>query len=550
MASTNVEPASAGEITEVEVQEGAAAAVTSGNSDTSTAQTSLAEEQAQLHTYMETMSLITEHGKKLAGGMQADIYPTHYEGRDLVLKVHKTLPNVESSLPRWDDKVFNIFAPHVCSSVGYSKVHDGKDSVAWIMPRHLLDLRKLIDSKRRSSKQRGPFSLYVTAVDLITQLAIGMHNLHKRDIMHRDIRAANLLVTHITSNEKIYAIAIADFDGCKGVIGTGFWRAPEVLEQVQNLRSIHDVVTFTFACDVYSFAVTCYEILTGETPFEGKPWSDYEPVLSGERPKLPDDLPQDMASLINRCWHHNPLVRPKSTEILELLREIIRQNPDLKPIQIRFDLADVLSGEVTSERPPPEELLQSLKLELDILQQQNETEAARLGNECIELYEKYISTFGLVNAWAPDRFWEKLPMSLPLVNKANEFLKSLPDNGTNTVQILKIWSQLIMPLMAVEGLGPMLHAFVRIYSGAFLQFLRSNFKAPVEATLRSMSKQLKDFSNSFWASKFACQVRYARATTMRALRRCFGVSKSSRKSGEVQAQLVSDGLLTGNFKAS
>lgn len=45
--------------------------------------------------------------------------------------------------------------------------------------------------------------MFVSAVDLIVQLAIGMSNLHKRGVMHRDIKAENLLVTHVAPNEKI-----------------------------------------------------------------------------------------------------------------------------------------------------------------------------------------------------------------------------------------------------------------------------------------------------------------------------------------------------------
>jgi hypothetical protein len=46
--------------------------------------------------------------------------------------------------------------------------------------------------------------------------------------------------------------------------------------------------TFTKMADVYSYAMTCYEVLRGCILFEGHPRSDYSRVLSGKRPKMLD----------------------------------------------------------------------------------------------------------------------------------------------------------------------------------------------------------------------------------------------------------------------
>jgi hypothetical protein len=55
-----------------------------------------------------------------------------------------------------------------------------------------------------------------------------------------------------------------------------------------NVRQ-HDT-HYSAAVDAYGFEMVCYELLTGFIPFEGHCLSDYELVLSGGRPELPDLL--------------------------------------------------------------------------------------------------------------------------------------------------------------------------------------------------------------------------------------------------------------------
>jgi serine/threonine protein kinase len=62
--------------------------------------------------------------------------------------------------------------------------------------------------------------------------------------------------------------------------------------------------------DVYSYGMTCYEVLTGGKPFEGHPQSDYSWVLGGNRPKLPNYSDPSTQALLAQCWHDDPSQRP------------------------------------------------------------------------------------------------------------------------------------------------------------------------------------------------------------------------------------------------
>lgn len=66
--------------------------------------------------------------------------------------------------------------------------------------------------------------------------------------------------------------------------------------------------------------MVCYEIVSGEIPFHDKHWTDYDIVIDGGRPKLPDCVLDILRNITSRCWHSNPTYQPSFGELLEALR--------------------------------------------------------------------------------------------------------------------------------------------------------------------------------------------------------------------------------------
>lgn len=289
-----------------------------------------------------------EVGEKLAEGGQAELFElwllnTPGGERNLiypkVIKVFKegtSLQDLQTLLPpgmlaHTRDLGLFLGGQH-CNPISGAMLLNGRFAIR--MDRKWGDLRKLIDARMvyfdtHYEKHGPPFSRYQTTRCML-EIAEGMRELHLRNITHSDLKAANVLVSRPTSRwgpcshlldpiHDQFRYEVADYECSVGVQGTGFWRAPEVLLAVKN-RSVTPAL-FTKASDVYSFGMTCFEIITGRIPFEveGFTGSEYQRVLDGYRPQLPEETPDWMKGLVRKCWRENPVERPTFEEAVHLL---------------------------------------------------------------------------------------------------------------------------------------------------------------------------------------------------------------------------------------
>lgn len=100
--------------------------------------------------------------------------------------------------------------------------------------------------------------------------------------------------------------------------GTMRWQSPERLLGK----------ALTNACDVYSFAVTVYELYSLEggaaTPFG---YMDdtivRQKVLEGHRPDKPDQMPKALWALVEQCWAQEPAHRPTFEMVVQDLTKLL-----------------------------------------------------------------------------------------------------------------------------------------------------------------------------------------------------------------------------------
>ncbi|XP_075964476.1 tyrosine-protein kinase Lck isoform X2 [Anarhichas minor] len=155
-----------------------------------------------------------------------------------------------------------------------------------------------------------------TLIDMAAQVADGMAFIEENNYIHRDLRAANILV----SNELI--CKVADFglarliedneytarEGAKFPIK---WTAPEAI----------NYGTFSIKSDVWSFGILLTEIVTyGRIPYPGM--SNPEVIQNLERgyrmPK-PENCSDGLHDVMSLCWRENPEDRPT----FEYLRSVL-----------------------------------------------------------------------------------------------------------------------------------------------------------------------------------------------------------------------------------
>ncbi len=214
----------------------------------------------------------------------------------------------------------------------------GEDFVGnvWVVMERLAgDLRTLID-RRMSYLEDGemPFD-YNNTITMMLSIAQGMEDLHRCDLIHADLKASNILVTpesigrkgedvdglqQASESMEYFYVKIADFELSDNVVGTGFWRAPEVLQALRNKAK----PILSPAVDVYSYGMLCFELLTGHIPFEEYRCSNFDVIFSGQRPELPTHVNLTMRELLHGCWRTESRERPTWSYIINILTEELR----------------------------------------------------------------------------------------------------------------------------------------------------------------------------------------------------------------------------------
>jgi len=184
-----------------------------------------------------------------------------------------------------------------------------KDSELWIVMEYC-GAGSVSDLMRITDKTLSEEQIAVVFKDALKGL-VYLHSLRK---IHRDIKAGNILLNDKGEGK------LADF-GVSGqlsdtmakrqtVIGTPFWMAPEVIQEVG-----YDV-----KADIWSLGITAIEMAEGKPPYSNiHPMRAIFMIPSRPPPKFtePDKWTADFNDFIAKCLSKNPEQRPSASDIIK-----------------------------------------------------------------------------------------------------------------------------------------------------------------------------------------------------------------------------------------
>jgi len=172
-------------------------------------------------------------------------------------------------------------------------------------------------------KRSGPLEVKL-ALEIATQVAAGLAAVHEQNLVHRDIKPTNIMVS--LKEERSVTAKIIDLGLAKtldesaseaGISSPGaFARTPEFASPEQFAGIGVDIRS-----DLYSLGVVLWVMVTGQTPFRGP---SAEVMYQHQHAPLPverlKDVPQPVVVLLEKLLEKDPVQRFRTPN--ELLKAI------------------------------------------------------------------------------------------------------------------------------------------------------------------------------------------------------------------------------------
>ena len=164
------------------------------------------------------------------------------------------------------------------------------------------------------------------------QIADALAHAHKRGVIHRDLKTANVVINpdgrakvldfglarRIPTEFEATATRSSDAHGGGGIAGTLAYLAPEVvLGQNADERS-----------DIWALGVVLYEAAAGELPFKGR--NEYDltaAILREPAAPLPPSVPPMVRAIVQRCLAKEPSQRYQQAVEVRAALEAIQSDP-------------------------------------------------------------------------------------------------------------------------------------------------------------------------------------------------------------------------------
>ena len=238
-------------------------------------------------------------------------------GREVALKVYRPDP-VDPERLRWHHEEIATLAR--LNHPGLVTLYDAGSSpfdggtVSWLVMELIpgVDLGRYLDA--------GPLDQLET-VRLGAELASALHYIHRRNIVHRDVKPGNIVMARYFDDEAPHP-KLADFGIARMINGMPLAPSGTTLGTAGYLSPEQVTGAAVGApSDVYSLGLVLLQCLTGELEYPGPPLASARARLA-RPPRIPGNLGPDLAGLLEAMTAKDPRHRPVAVEAAQALRMI------------------------------------------------------------------------------------------------------------------------------------------------------------------------------------------------------------------------------------
>ncbi|KAF2218070.1 hypothetical protein CERZMDRAFT_31426, partial [Cercospora zeae-maydis SCOH1-5] len=202
-------------------------------------------------------------------------------------------------------------------------IHDAFDwhSQLWIVSDYCTggSVRTLMRPFEKNGRPVGLPEHYI--IPIARELAIGIKSMHELDIIHRDIKCANVYITETGDIQlgDFGIVGIIDSDNQKRrtVVGTPHWMPHELVGRLEQGTVGENEEGYGAEIDIWSYGITIYEMATGSPPYATTALPFLPELIKKAPPRLEgNDYSPELRDFVAFCLNTDREARPSAAALL------------------------------------------------------------------------------------------------------------------------------------------------------------------------------------------------------------------------------------------